>query len=285
MRTKDEGLILSLTKGGRYVTLPSLVDALLIHVSVSCPTPLPQPFTPLRSSCVQTHETASNMVLALVGESKLPRRSFLKLTGASLVAAAASGFLSRSVFGQSSVGVSLGSGDIGVLNYAYALEQLEALFYTKVASSFYRGINSNERAILSEIRDHEIAHRTFFKKTLGSAGIPALEFDFSSVDFSSRASVLRTASTFEDTGVGAYNGAGQLLRDPNHLLAAGRIVSVEARHAAILRDLLAPRSAAFAGDDMVDLFGLGAVERPSAVLRKVAPYIRTTINADGLPRV
>lgn len=59
---------------------------------------------------------------------------------------------------------------------------------------------------------------------------------------------------------------------------------MEARHAATLRDLLAPRSAAFAGDDIVDGFGLGAVERPSVVLQRVAPYIRTPINADNLPR-
>ncbi len=212
------------------------------------------------------------------------RRSFLKFTGASALAFAASSFVSRGLWAATSGGISLGSGDIGVLNYAYALEQLEADFYTRVTRSFYAGINARERAILSDIHAHEVAHRAFFKKTLGGDGIPQLQFDFSSVDFSSRDSVLQTARTFEDTGVGAYNGAGQLLRDPNHLLAAGRIVSVEARHAATLRDLLAPRTAAFAGDDIVDAFGLGAVERPSAVLRKVAPYFRTPINADGLRR-
>lgn len=201
-----------------------------------------------------------------------------------MLATAASGLLARSALGQAGGGVSLGSGDTGIMNFAYALEQLEAVFYTKVTRSFYAGINAYERSILTDIRDHEVAHRNFFRKTLGSAGIPELEFDFSSINFSSRQSVLQTARTFEDTGVSAYNGAGQLLRDPNHLLAAGRIVSVEARHAAILRDLLTPRSAAFAGDDIVDAFGLGAVERPSAVLRKVAPYFRTPINADGLRR-
>ena len=30
----------------------------------------------------------------------------------------------------------LGQGDVGVLNYAYALEQLEADFYTKVVNNF-----------------------------------------------------------------------------------------------------------------------------------------------------
>ena len=39
----------------------------------------------------------------------------------------------------------LGQGDVGVLNYAYALEQLEADFYTKVVNNFYTGISSNEK--------------------------------------------------------------------------------------------------------------------------------------------
>lgn len=212
------------------------------------------------------------------------RRSFLKFAGATIIATTAASLLPRQLRAQSNGGVNLGSGDTGVLNFAYALEQLEAAFYTKVTSSFYSGINSRERQFLTEIRDHEVAHRTFLKGALGASAIPDLQVDFSAVNFNDRQSVLTTARTFEDTGVGAYNGAGQLLRDANHLLAAGRIVSVEARHAAILRDLLAPRSTAFAGDDVVDAFGLGAVLRPSAVLKTVAPYIRTPINADGLPK-
>ncbi len=214
----------------------------------------------------------------------VPRRSFLKFSGATVLATTAAGLWPRRLMAQTQGAVNLGSGDIGVMNYAYALEQLEAAFYTKVVGSFYTGINSRERQILTDIHEHEVAHRSFFKTALGGAAIPNLEFNFSAVNFGSRASVLQTSRTFEDTGVSAYNGAGQLLRDPNHLLAAGRIVSVEARHAAILRDLLAPRSAAFAGDDVVDSFGLGAVESPPNVLKAVAPYIQTPINADNLPK-
>ena len=51
------------------------------------------------------------------------------------------------------------------------------------------------------------------------------------MDFNSRDSVLKTARTFEDLGVAAYNGAGQLLERGEYLLLAGKIVSVEARHA------------------------------------------------------
>lgn len=212
----------------------------------------------------------------------LPRRSFLRFAGISALAAGAAGLAPRTLFAQSG-GVNLGTGDTAVLNFAYALEQLEAAFYAKVTTSFYSGASSRERQLLSDIRDHEAAHRNFLRGALGSSAIPQLELNFSSVDFRNRQSVLTTARTFEDTGVAAYNGAGQLLTDPNHLIAAGRIVSVEGRHAAILRDMLQPRSTAFAGDDVVDIFGLGAVARPAEVMRRVAPFIRTPINPATLP--
>lgn len=220
-------------------------------------------------------------ILLRGAEFNFPRRSFVKFTAAGLLAVTA-GFLPRQLFGAN--GVSLGSGDIAVLNYAYALEQLEAAFYTKVTSSFYSGASARERQLLGEIRNHEVAHRNFLRGALGGSAIPDLEVDFSSINFSDRQSVLTTAANFEDTGVAAYNGAGQMLRDPNHLLAAGRIVSVEARHAAVLRDFLRPRTAYFAGDDVVDTFGLGAVEKPRQVFATVAPFIRTAIDPSGLPK-
>lgn len=216
------------------------------------------------------------------GGSRLRRRSFLRVTGTSLLALAGVALLPRRLMAAN--GVNLGSGDTAVLNFAYALEQLEAAFYKKVTDSFYSGASGQERELLGEIHEHEATHRSFLRKALGTAAIPDLEVNFSSVNFHNRESVLRTAITFEDTGVAAYNGAGQLLRSTSHLVAAGRIVSVEARHAATLRDLLQPRSAAFAGDDVVDAFGLGAVLRPSEVLGRVAPFIRTPIDPASLPQ-
>ena len=118
-------------------------------------------------------------------------------------------------------GVNLGSGDVGILNYAYALEQLEAAFYTQVIASQYSGITSAETALLTDIRDHEVAHRNFFKAAITAAGatpIQDLEVDFSTIDFSSRDSVLGTAKTFEDLGVAAYNGAGKLIQSGDYLL-------------------------------------------------------------------
>ena len=150
--------------------------------------------------------------------------------------------------------VDVGSGDTGVLNYAYALEQLEAAFYTQVRmGSYYTGLaaSSAEKQIFDDLYYHEVIHREFFKKALAMNAIKALTPDFSRVDFTSRTSVLTTAKAFEDLGVAAYNGAGQYLTSPANLTIAGKIVSVEARHAAIIRDLVS--EATFVGNDVITL--------------------------------
>ena len=179
--------------------------------------------------------------------------------------------------------VDLGSGDIGVLNYAYALEQLEAAFYTNVLDQPYSGMSSAERSILSDIRGHEIAHRDFFKSALGAKRIPNLSVNFKAVNFRDRESVLNTAKTFEDLGVSAYNGGGAAIKDVKYLAAAGSIVSVEARHAAVIRDLLEPRTTAFAGDSVVDGNGLDVARPPSKVLGLAGPFIATPVTAEKLP--
>jgi hypothetical protein len=160
------------------------------------------------------------------------------------------------------------SRDLGILNFAYALEQLEAAFYTKVIDNFYQGVSDEEEAILRDLKRHEVVHREFFRVALGSARIPELSVDFSSIDFNSRESVLGTAKVFEDTGVGAYNGAAQFLRNSDYLVVAGKIVSVEARHASAIRDVF---GRSFAPDAFDPAF---TFER---VLRLVDPFIATRI--------
>jgi hypothetical protein len=176
-------------------------------------------------------------------------------------------------------GVNLGSGDTGVLNYAYALEQLEAAFYIQVINSQYAGITSDEVALLTDIRDHEVAHREFFKAALGSGAIQGLTVNFSAIDFSSRASVLGAAQTFEDLGVSAYNGAGRLIVSAEFLTIAGKIVSVEARHAAYIRDLLGANT--FASN--VDTNGLDYKNTPAYVLNAASAYLSTKLDASNLP--
>ena len=210
------------------------------------------------------------------------RRNFLRYAGATtaggmlLVAAC-----KKDDDDMANGGVDLGSGDTGILNYAYALEQLEAAFYTQVVLTPYTGITDNEKALMTDIRDHEIAHREFFKTALGAGAIAGLEVDFSTIDFTSRTSVLGTAKAFEDLGVSAYNGAGRLISNPDYLVLAGKIVSVEARHAALIRDLIS--NGTFADNTVVDANGLDKSRTPAEVLAIAGTYVKTKINASRLP--
>lgn len=206
------------------------------------------------------------------------RRNVLKWSGTAATVLVAGSLLPN--FGISAaLAADLGEGDIGVLNYAYALEQLEAAFYTQVIKTPYADITADETSMLTDIRDHEVEHRDFLKGALKEAAIPDLEVDFSAVDFTSRDSVLTTAKTFEDLGVAAYNGAGKLIENVDYLAAAGTIVSVEGRHAAAIRDLLDPNSVAFAGDDVVDENGLDGAMAPADVLKAADPFIKTEVTA------
>jgi hypothetical protein len=234
---------------------------------------------------IMNRKSKDSSSLEEIATSDVSRRKFLQFSGMLGISAVAIGSMSGlsgcNKDDDDDDGVNLGSGDIGVLNYAYALEQLEAAFYTRVISSQFSGITASETSYLTDIRDHEIAHREFFKNALKTDAIGSLEVDFSSIDFGNRASVLGTAKAFEDLGVSAYNGAGKLLTSGDYLLLAGKIVSVEARHAALIRELITPNS--FAGSDVVDANGLDKARTPAEVLAIAGKYIKTKVNASNLP--
>lgn len=175
--------------------------------------------------------------------------------------------------------VNLGRGDVGILNYAYALEQLEAAFYTQVIASPFTGMTDVEKTRLTEIRDHEIAHREYFKAALGAKAIPGLEVNFAAINFGDRTSVLGTAKAFEDLGVSAYNGAGQLIVTPDYLVTAGKIVSVEARHAAYIADIIS--NGTFA--NTTDTNGLDQIALPAVVLPVAQTFLKTKVTGKDLP--
>ena len=177
--------------------------------------------------------------------------------------------------------INLGSGDVGVLNLAYALEQIEAAFYTKVVLKPYNGATAAEIAYLTDIRDHEIAHRELYRKLLGTGAIQDLTPKFTGIDFNKRTSVLDTAKFFEDLGVSAYNGAAQLLSTDAFLELAGKIVSVEARHAALIRDLI--NMGSFTDPDSVDSSGQDFVRNPKDVVFLANAYIVEQLNPTNLP--
>ncbi len=215
----------------------------------------------------------------------IPRRNFLKAAGLSTAAlavfAVASCKKDSNPYMTPSKGLSFGTGDIAILNFAYSLEQLEAAFYTQASSAWYNGISDEEKIYLTDITRHEVLHREFLKNALGSAALPTLTLDLSSIDFTSRASVLGHAQAFEDLGVQAYNGAGQYFVSGAYLTLAGQIVSVEARHSTYLRDLNKYNS--FADDTILDMNALEQSKKPQAVIAIASSFIKTKLDASSLP--
>lgn len=232
------------------------------------------------------------------------RRSFLRisgitLAGAGLVMAGCSSDDDKGSTDNQAPGVrngvfDLGGGDLGILTYAYALEQLEADFYTRVVNgnTFGSTFSSEEQLVLTDLYKHEVIHREFFKAAISGAVsnqnqlLPSLEFDYGSLNFGNRAQVLATAQTLEDTGVAAYNGAGRYITTPDYLVLAGKIVSVEARHASAIRSLINPGTNSFAGDDVVTASnGLGQAVKPSGIIAAVSALdiIQTPFTAQFLP--
>jgi hypothetical protein len=128
--------------------------------------------------------------------------------------------------------------DLEVLNYALTLEHLEYAFYRDGIGLFSFGNDAYGNSIddyLAAIRDHEGAHvetLTGVITQLGGEPVEELTYDFGYGN--DPMAFLATAAALENTGVSAYDGAGQYLESPDLLTAAGTIVAVEARHAAYL---------------------------------------------------
>ncbi|MGN6248445.1 MAG: ferritin-like domain-containing protein [Ginsengibacter sp.] len=136
---------------------------------------------------------------------------------------------------------------LDTLNFALTLEYLEANFYVKAVAS---GIipSGDELNSLTTIRDHEKSHVAFLSSAITAAGGTPVSFTADSFDFTAGGAfanvftdygtLLAVAQTFEDTGVRAYKGqAPNLISNNDYLTAALQIHSVEARHAAHLREM------------------------------------------------
>jgi hypothetical protein len=193
----------------------------------------------------------------------MTRESFLLRStlaaGTAYRALSATGLISRALAASA-------SGDIDILNYALTLEYLETAFYT-LAATRVKGLSAYERSLTRELRDNEAEHVDALTATIKKlGGTPAAKpaFEFGAA-FGTRTAYLKTANTLEDTGVSAYNGAAPLIASGEVLGAAGAIVQIEARHAAMIR-LVRNRPPAPAAFDKAS--------EMDAVLAAVKPFIK-----------
>lgn len=158
---------------------------------------------------------------------------------------ARSAIAAGTVYGLSTVGPFVreamaqeGGGDVDILNFALTLEFLEAAFYDQALTEV-GGLGGDAKKIATTLRDNENEHVDALAATikdLGGKPVKAPGLDFGNA-FADEKSFLKTAQTFEELGVSAYNGAAPAIESKEVLAAAGGIVQVEARHAAAIRFL------------------------------------------------
>jgi len=194
------------------------------------------------------------------------RRSLMKWGLVGLGAAILTG-VPQALMAQGSMKMlTFNANDIGILNFALLLEELEAAFYPAVIMSG-KIIDNKELDYLQALGRHEAEHVKFLRDVLGNNAMfqtRDLSLNQRGLEMlvSDRTKILNTAVTLEDLGVHAYNGAGPSLTNPTYLLAAGSIVSVEARHAAGVRSLLARSTTELDSESLVQNADLQASMNP-----------------------
>ena len=168
------------------------------------------------------------------------RAGFLRRTGAGAAALGAAALWPAGAAAQAS------SGDVVILNFALALEYLQASFYTEAERiGALRGALAHQAQVVGA---HERTHVAAFKELLGSAAIKEPQFDFHGVTENANA-FRSTAVAFEDLAVAAYKEQAPRIQSKSYLAGAIAIHSVEARHAAWIRRLAGFLPAAHAFDD------------------------------------
>jgi hypothetical protein len=160
-------------------------------------------------------------------DAAMSRRGFF---GATLAGAGAL-LLTRA---PSAGAAALPSTDVDILNYALVLEYLQASFYTEAERS--GALQGRSATAARVVGATERAHVDAFLKLLGSQAVKRPTFDFHGTTEQQRP-FLKTAVALEDLAVAAYKGQAPKLRSEAVLAAAVGIHSVEARHAAWMREL------------------------------------------------
>ena len=135
-----------------------------------------------------------------------------------------------------------GTGDIQVLNYALALEELEvALYAAALAKLPALGAASGSALYnyMAEFSQVEQDHAAFLRSAITTAGGPAIsrfQYDTSAIDNATSAqTVLELILQVEATGVRAYLGAIPLFTPASkYLQIAAAIQATEARHTTTL---------------------------------------------------
>ena len=142
--------------------------------------------------------------------------------------------------------------DPTVLNFAFAIEELEADFFNRAfRSKGFSQLRGEENSLFATIAAQDAAHKQllerlrgpFHAKNAGSfetfnASESRRPRTFTYPTLGSRDDLLKTALDIKENALFTYHGAVGIVRNKQLLGAAAAIAGVEGRHVAVLRDMM-----------------------------------------------
>ena len=213
----------------------------------------------------------------------LGRRNFLRVSAASaatvaLVATTGCGTDPPEPIKADPYQLALPAGDKGLFYYAYTLALALFTTYDKIVASPPTDLTTAERAIISDMRAHQLIYRELIRyyidPTVKVVLFPTdFAFNTSSFTLTTRTGALAAVQQLADLAAAAYPVLLPLFTTtsayPRTLLL--KSLSVQARHAAAIRDLRTPGS--FADSTVVDTAtGLLRPKTPTEVTAALAPF-------------
>ncbi|MGI8749896.1 MAG: ferritin-like domain-containing protein [Thermoleophilaceae bacterium] len=212
-----------------------------------------------------------------VTEDQSSRGQFLKLAGGTGAAGALAIFIAAcggdnkkkdsSGSGSSGKKPKADKGDLAIVNYALTLEYLESDFYQQVIDSGEvktKAVVEVAKTIAQDEMEH-VQALTATVEQLGGKPAAKPKGKFDSVLAGGEKKILATAAVVENLGASAYLGQAGKIKSKEVLAAALSIHTVEARHAAVLNQVI--------GKSIVPD---GAFAKPAdmaTVLKAVKPFI------------
>src|SRR2546423_7669005 len=181
------------------------------------------------------------------------RRDFLRTAAVGGAALAIPSLLTGCKVGETTLGpagptgplltIDFATGDTAYLKFLSVYKQVQADLYTKmVATLSTSDLTTAEQALVTEIKNHEIIHRDTIAAILGTTNAVVVTPKWGNTNFKKASEIMQSAINFEDVSVGLYNGMLQHFILSSNIQFALEIQSVEARHAAALRDDRVPKN-------------------------------------------
>ena len=185
--------------------------------------------------------------------------------------------------GGSRPAIAIGSGDTGLMRFAFALESFMVLFYDQAIAA--RPANdTQDRPLLITMRSFHFAYQQLLKQLLNNDLPQPLEFDTTKLNFRDRTGLYEYGISFTEILSSAYAGLAARATDPERMLVLAKIGSSLTRQSTDLRRAIRTNDWTFraASTSVSEASGLGTFRTPSEAVAVMDPFLLNRYEISGI---